>query len=238
MGLLSSVRAQRTDRKADKKIRKGEEKAIKYRAKAQAKAESAAERKLRKKQLRTEDKFHKRAQKTERKTTKSSAKAQRKVAEAEAKIVAEQAKADAAKALFTPAKMKRFLTVGRMAAPVLVPIAYRGAVAARAQLTEVQARRAGVPAQVLTQFGGPSAALRARISTSRDSAVKVAATEQTAEGKAFVDAMTVRLENLEVAADAADAMPPAQRKSAQRAIDNELTAIDNDLLARLNVHPA
>ncbi|MCF8608876.1 DUF6474 family protein [Gordonia sp. HY285] len=237
MGLLSSVRAKRTDRKAGKKIRKGEEKAIKYRAKAQAKAESAVDRKLRKKELRTEDKFHKRAQKAERKTTKTASKAQRKVAEAEAKIVSEQAKADAAKALFTPAKMKRFLTVGRMAAPVVVPIVYRGAVAARAQLTEIQARRAGVPAQVLTQFGGPSAALRARIATSRDSATKVAAAEQTAEGKAFVDAMTDRLANLEVAADAADAMPPAQRKSAQRAIDNELTAIDNDLLARLNVHP-
>ncbi|WP_269430989.1 DUF6474 family protein [Gordonia sihwensis] len=32
-------------------------------------------------------------------------------------------------------------------------------------------------------------------------------------------------------------MPAQQRKNAQRAIDNELTAIDNDLLARLNVHP-
>ncbi|GAA4682082.1 DUF6474 family protein [Gordonia humi] len=238
MGLLSSVRKTRTDRKAGKKIRKAEEKAIKFRAKAQAKAESAADRKLRKKELRTEHKFHKRGQKAERKTVKTSAKAQEKVAAAEAKSIAEQAKADAAKAMFTPAKMRRYLTVGRMAAPVLVPIAYRGAVAARAQLTQVRARRAGVPADVLTRYGGPSAALRARIATSRESATKVGAAENSAEGKAFVDAMSARLSNLEVAADAADAMPPAQRKSAHRAIDNELTAIDNDLLARLNVHPA
>ncbi|GEE00478.1 hypothetical protein nbrc107696_09240 [Gordonia spumicola] len=231
------MREQRTERKAEKKIRKGEEKAIKYRAKAQAKAATAAERKLHKKDLRTEQKFHKKAQKSERKTAKVTAKAQSKVAAAEAKTIAEQAKADAAAAFFTPAKMKRFLTVGRMAAPIVVPIAYRGAVAARAQLTAYQAQRAGVPAAVLTQFGGPSAALRARIATSRDSAGKVAAAESTAEGRDFVAAMTGRLDNLQVAADAADVMPPAQRKSAQRAIDNELTAIDNDLLARLNVHP-
>lgn len=238
MGLLSSVRTKRTDRKAGKTIRKAEEKAIKYRAKAKAKAEIALDRKKHKQKLQAEDKFHKRAQKTERKTAKASAKAQSKVAAAEAKVVAEQAKADAEKALFTPTKVKRYLTVSRMAAPVLVPIAYRGAVAARAQLTQVQARRAGVPANVLTQYGGPSAILRARIATSRDSAAKVASHEQSPEGKAFVDAMTDRLTNLEVAADAADAMPPAQRKSAQRAIDDELAAIDNDLLARLNVHPS
>ncbi len=237
MGLFSSVRAERTERKAEKKIRKGEEKAIKYRAKAEAKASTAAERKLRKKDLRTEQKFHKRAQKQERKTIKAEAKAQQKVAEAEAKTVVEQSKAAAEAAFFTTSKMKRYLAVGRLAAPVVVPIVYRGAVAARAQLTEFQAQRAGVPAAVLTQFGGPSAALRARIATSRDSAEKVAAKESNAEGKAFVDAMSERLDNLQVAADAADAMPPAQRKSAHRAIDNELTAIDNDLLARLNVHP-
>ncbi|QRY62440.1 hypothetical protein JVX90_19060 [Gordonia sp. PDNC005] len=238
MGLLSSVREERTERKAEKKIRKGEEKAIKYRAKAEAKASTAAERKLRKKDLRTEQKFHKRAQKQERKTIKADAKAQQKVAAAEAKTVAEQSKAAAEAAFFTTTKMKRYLAVGRLAAPIVVPIAYRAAVAARAQLTELQAQRAGVPASVLTQFGGPSAALRARIATSRESAQKVAAAETTAEGRAFVDAMTGRLDNLLVAADAADTMPPAQRKSAQRAIDNELTAIDNDLLARLNVHPA
>ncbi|MDR2281479.1 MAG: DUF6474 family protein [Gordonia sp. (in: high G+C Gram-positive bacteria)] len=238
MGLLSSVREERTERKAEKKIRKGEEKAIKYRAKAQAKASTAAERKLRKKDLRTEEKFHKRAQKQERKTIKADAKAQQKVAAAEAKAVAEQSKAEAEAAFFTTSKMKRYLAVGRLAAPIVVPIAYRAAVAARAQLTEFQAQRAGVPAAVLTQFGGPSAALRARIATSRESAHKVAATEATDEGRAFVEAMTGRLDNLLVAADAADTMPPAQRKSAQRAIDNELTAIDNDLLARLNVHPA
>ena len=241
MALLSTTRAKRSarklERKAERKLRKIEKKAIKVRAKAQAKAESAEERKAHKQQLRTEHKFAKRGQREERKTVKASAKAQQKVAAAEAKTIAEQQKAEAAKALFTPAKIKRYLTVGRIVAPILAPIAYRGAVAARAQFTEVRAQRAGVPSALLTQFGGPSATLRARIASARESASRVGAAEQNAEGKAFVDAMTARLDNLQIAADTADSMPPAQRKSAQRAIDNELAAIDNDLLARLNVHP-
>ncbi|WP_132992738.1 DUF6474 family protein [Gordonia zhaorongruii] len=237
MGVLSFANAKLNGRKAEKKIRKAEHKAIKVSAKAKAKAESAQEQKVRKKELRAAEKRDKAANKTSRKNAKASAKAQQKVAEADAKAAAEQTKQAAEAAMFTPAKMKRYLTVGRMVAPVAVPIAYRGAVAARAQFTEVKAKRAGVPASVLNQYGGPSASLRARIATARNSAARVGDAEQTGEGRAFVDAMSSRLDNLQIAADAADTMPPSQRKSAQRAIDNELSAIDNDLLARLNVHP-
>ncbi|WP_347957786.1 DUF6474 family protein [Gordonia aichiensis] len=237
MGLLSSLGSNRTQRKVDAKIRKAEEKAIRTRAKVQAEAESRASRKAAKKQLKDEHKFHKRAQKQDRKTVKATGKAQQKVAAAEAKTIAEQAKADAAAAFLTPAKMKRYLAVARMAAPVVVPIAYRAAVGARSQVTALAARRAGVSPALLTQFGGPSAPLRARIAAARITAEEVRGLETSAEGQTFVTAMTTRLDNLQVAADAADTMPPQQRKNAQRAIDNELTAIDNDLLARLNVHP-
>lgn len=237
MGLLSSMSSKRAQRKADAKVRKAEEKAIRKRAEVQAEAESRASRKAQKRRLKDEHKFHKRAQKQDRKTVKATGKAQQKAAAAEAKAIAEQAKADAAAAFFTPAKMKRYLAVARMAAPIVVPIAYRAAVGARSQVTAVQARRAGVSPALLTQYGGPSASLRARIAACRATADEVAALEQSAEGKAFVSAMSSRLDNLQVAADAADTMPAQQRKNAQRAIDNELTAIDNDLLARLNVHP-
>ncbi|MGB3301136.1 DUF6474 family protein [Gordonia sp. (in: high G+C Gram-positive bacteria)] len=236
MGLLSSKGSTRATRKADKKVRKAEAKAIHARAKVQAKAESSADRAVKKQQLKDEHKFHKRSQKQERKTAKSSGKAQQKVAKAEAKTIAEQAKADAAAAMFTPAKLKRYLTVARMVAPIVVPIAYRAAIGARGQVTALQARRAGVPASLLTQYGGPSAPLRARIASSRATADEVAALQKSAEGQTFVAAMADRLDNLQVAVDAADTMPSAQRRNAQRAIDNELTAIDNDLLARLHVN--
>ncbi|WP_066170892.1 DUF6474 family protein [Gordonia hydrophobica] len=237
MGLFSSMGSKRTQRKADAKIRKAEEKMIRTRAKVQAEAESHESRKQAKRQLKDEHKYAKRAHKQDRKTIKTSGKVQQKTAAAEAKAIAEQAKADAAAAFFTPAKMKRYLAVGRMVAPIVVPIAYRAAVSARSQVTAVQAHRAGVAPALLTQYGGPSATLRARIAACQETAGQVAELETTPEGQEFVAAMNARLNNLKVAADAADTMPPQQRKNAQRAIDNELTAIDNDLLARLNVNP-
>ncbi|ALG83336.1 DUF6474 family protein [Gordonia phthalatica] len=238
MGLFSSMGAKRAQRKADAKIRKAEEKVIRTRAKVQAEAESRETRKAAKRLLKDEHKYSKLAHKQDRKTIKATGKAQEKVAAAEAKTIAEQAKADAEKAFFTPTKMKRYMTVARMVAPVVVPIAYRAAINARSQVTAVQAHRAGVPASLLTQYGGPSATLRARIAACQDTAAQVGEIEKSAEGQQFVATMNSRLDNLKIAADAADTMPPQQRKNAQRAIDNELTAIDNDLLARLNVNPA
>ncbi|MCK0439093.1 DUF6474 family protein [Gordonia alkaliphila] len=237
MGLLSSRRASRVQRKAEAKIRKAEEKAVKTRVQLEAKVGAQEEARRHKKALKTEHKYQAKAHKAERKTTKSAGKAQQKVAAAEAKTVAAQAKVAEKQSLLNPAKVRRYLTVGRILAPIAGPILYRGAVAARSEITALQARRAGVPAATLTQFGGPSAALRARISTAQETAQKVGEADSTPESAAFVNTMLGRLNNLVVAADAADTMPPAQRRAAQRAISNELTAIDNDLLARLNVHP-
>ncbi|MFT4087176.1 MAG: DUF6474 family protein [Gordonia sp. (in: high G+C Gram-positive bacteria)] len=241
MGLLSARQVKRAERKAEAKIRKAEHKAIKVKARVEAEASHRAERRERRKALHDEQKHHSKTQRAERKTHKAAGKAQKKASKAEVKTIAAQAKADekaAAKAgVLAPVKVKRYLTVGRMLAPVAAPLAYRAAIAARQQIAEAQARRAGVSASVLSQYGGPSATLRARIDSARTTATKVAGTESTAEGREFVAAMSKRLDNLLVATDAADTMPPSQRRAAQRAIENELTAIDNDLLARLNVHP-
>ncbi|MFZ2511027.1 MAG: DUF6474 family protein [Gordonia sp. (in: high G+C Gram-positive bacteria)] len=244
MGLLSSRQVRRAERKAEAKIRKAEQKALKTRVKLEARVGALEEKKRHKKALREEHKYLKKAHKAERKTTKTGVKAekksanvQRKAAAEEAKAIAAQAKATQKQSAFAPAKIRRYLTVGKMVAPIAGPILYRGAIAARAEITAMQARRAGVPAELLTQHGGPSAPLRARIDAARNTAESVTAQETTAEGRAFVEAMGKRLNNLVVAVDAADTMPPAQRRAAQRAVGNELTAIDNDLLARLNVHP-
>lgn len=237
MGLLSSRRASRVQRKAEAKIRKAEEKAVKTRVQLEAKVGAHEEAKRHKKALKAEHKYAMKAHKAERKTTKNAGKAQQKTAAAEAKTIAAQAKAAEKQGILSPAKIRRYLTVGRIVAPIAGPILYRGAIAARAEITALQARRAGVPAATLTQFGGPSAALRARIAAAQDSVHKAGAADASPESTAFVNAMLGRLNNLVVAADAADTMPPAQRRAAQRAIGSELTAIDNDLLARLNVHP-
>src|SRR5690606_6320657 len=132
-------------------------------------------------------------------------------AAAEAKAIEAQAKATQTAGLLQPAKIRRYLSVAKMVAPIAGPLIYRGAIAARGEITALQARRAGVPAGLLTQYGGPSAALRARIAAAQTTADKVAALETTSEGTAFVSTMRNRLANLVVAVDAADTMPPTQR---------------------------
>ena len=47
--------------------------------------------------------------------------------------------------------------------------------------------------------------------------------------------MSNRLANLSLAVDTAESMNPAERRNAHRAINNELSAIDADILARLGV---
>ncbi len=237
MGLSESRKARRLERKAEAKIRKAEQKALKTRVKLEAKVSSHEETKRHRQALRAEQKFHKKAQKAERKTAKTAGKAQERAHAAEAKSVAAQAKATQQPGLLAPSRIKRYLAVARIAAPIAGPILYRGAIAARSEVTAFQARRAGVPASLLNQYGGPSAPLRARIAAATESSAKVEQLEKTPEGAAFVASMRGRLDNLVVALDAADTMPPAQRRAAQRAVGNELSAIDNDLLARLNVHP-
>ncbi|MFT3716434.1 MAG: DUF6474 family protein [Gordonia sp. (in: high G+C Gram-positive bacteria)] len=249
----SSREAKRHQRRVERKIRKAERKADRKQRRSAAKAEKkATEQKARiqvragadeqnralRKQLKTQRKHLKKSEREQRRTAKTTSKAQQKAASAEAKNLAAQAKAAEKQGLLHPTKVKRYLSVAKMLAPIAGPVIYRGSIAARQQINELQARRAGVPSHLLNQYGGPTAAQRARIDQTRATTERVAAQETTDEGVAFVQAMNGRLDNLVIAADAADTMPPTQRRAAQRAIDNELTAIDNDLLARLNVHPS
>src|SRR5690606_17415900 len=96
----------------------------------------------------------------ERKTAKQVAKAQEKVAKAETKKVAAEAKAVADARPLSPASVKRYLTVARLVAPIAAPIVYRAAVGARAQISALQAGRAGVSPEVLRQFSGHGAPLK------------------------------------------------------------------------------
>ncbi|AZG46916.1 DUF6474 family protein [Gordonia insulae] len=228
MGLFSSDGRSRAQRKA-------EAKALKAKAKLEAKLEAKDARKSAKAQRRDDRKFRSKELKQQRKTAKAEGKAQEKVVKAEAKANAAKAKALADAKAFSPTSVRRYLTVARLLSPIIVPIAYRASVAARGQLTALQASRAGVAPEVLRQFSGHGATLSARISTTRASLEKVAAKDSSAEGSAFVSAMTARLDNLAIAVDTAESMPTAQRRTAHQSIESELAAIDADILARLGV---
>ncbi|MGC4960678.1 DUF6474 family protein [Gordonia sp. DT218] len=228
MGLFSSDGKTRAQRKA-------EAKALKTKAKLEAKLEAKSARRSDKARRRADRKDHAKELKQERKTTKAAGKVQQKVAKADAKATAAKAKADADAQAFSPASVRRYLTVVRLLSPIVVPIAYRAAVAARGQVTALQANRAGVSPDVLRQFSGHGATLSARIASTRASLEKVATKDTSDEGSAFVSAMATRLDNLAIAVDAAEAMPAAQRRTAHQSIESELEAIEADILARLGV---
>lgn len=228
MGLFSSDGKTRAQRRADAK-------ALKRKAKLEAKAQHSEQRKAQKKTLKDEHKFHKKGLKAERKNVKHATKAQTKAANAEAKAIEAKQKADEKARKVTPANIKRYLTVARLVSPVVAPLAYRGAVAAREQLNQYKATRAGVAPELLAQYSGHGAPLAARIESARAALKQVPAKDPSADTGAFVEAISTRLDNLAIAVDAAETMPPAQRRSAHASIDAELGAIDADVLARLGV---
>lgn len=228
MGLFSSDGKSRAQRKA-------EAKALKAKAEMEAKLDHKSRRKAEKSKRRAERKLRKQEHKQQRKTAKVEGKAQEKVTKAEVKAVAAKAKAKADAKTLSPTNVRRYMTVGRLVAPIVVPIAYRAAVGARGQLTALQANRAGVSPDVLRQFSGHGATLSARITTARGALEKVAARDTSPEAQTFVSTMNTRLDNLAIAVDAAETMPPTQRRTAHHSIDAELGAIDADVLARLGV---
>ena len=228
MGLFSSDGKTRAQRRADAK-------ALKRKARLEAKAQHSEQRKAQKKHLKDEHKFRKKDLKAERKNVKRAAKAQTKAAKAESKTIAAKQKAAEKSRKVTPANIKRYLTVARLVSPVVAPLAYRGAIAAREQLNQFKATRAGVAPELLARYSGHGAPLAARIESARAALKQVPGKDASADTGAFVDAINTRLDNLAIAVDAAETMPPAQRRSAHASIDSELGAIDADILARLGV---
>ncbi len=100
------------------------------------------------------------------------------------------------------------LTVTRLLAPVVVPLVYRAAIAARGFVDERRADRLGVPLSQIGQFSGHGAQLSARIAGAEQSLRLVAEKKpKDAETKQFVAAMTERLSDLSAAVTAAENMP-------------------------------
>jgi hypothetical protein len=139
--------------------------------------------------------------------------------------------------VLSPTRIRRSLTVTRLLAPIVVPVAYRVAVGARGRFDERRADRLGVSLTELGQFSGYGARLSARVAGSEHSVRQVAdKNPKDSETKQFVAAITDRLKDLSAAVTAAESMPPARRRAAHAAIATELDGIDADLLARLGLH--
>ena len=138
--------------------------------------------------------------------------------------------------LLSPGRVRRTLTVSRLLAPVVVPIAYRAAMAARGAIDERRADRLGVPLTALGQFSGQGGRLSARISGA-EKTLRLVAEKRPGddENQQFVAAMTNRLTALSAAVPTAENMPGPGRRSAQNSISEQLDGIEADLMARLGV---
>ncbi|EHB54905.1 DUF6474 family protein [Mycolicibacterium vinylchloridicum] len=217
MGLFTKRKSRAT--------RRAEARAIKTRAKADAKHSA-----------RNELRRIKSAERSENKAIKAQLKVARDADRAAVKVAEAQLKAAREGKLLSPTRIRRALTVSRLLAPVVVPVAYRAAIAARGAIDERRADRLGVPLSQLGQFSGHGGQLSARIAGAENSLRVVAEKKpKDAETKQFVAAMTERLAALSAAVTAAENMPGPRRRDAHAAIAGQLDGIDADLMARLGV---
>jgi hypothetical protein len=205
--------------------RRAEARAIKARAKADAKHSA-----------RNELRRIKSAERSENKAIKAQLKVARDADRTAVKVAEAQLKAAREGKLLSPTRIRRALTVSRLLAPVVVPVVYRAAIAARGAIDERRADRLGVPLSQLGQFSGVGGQLSARVAGAENSLRQVAEKKsKDAETKQFVAAMTERLNALSAAVTAAENMPGPRRRDAHAAIAGQLDGIDADLMARLGV---
>jgi len=205
--------------------RRAEARAIKARAKLEAKLAAKNEARRIKGDRRAADK----AIKVRVKSQRDSDRVALKVAEAELKATREGK-------LLSPTRIRRLLTVSRLLAPILTPLIYRAAIAARAFIDQRRADELGIPLAQIGQFSGQGAELSARIAGSEKSLRMVQDKKpKDTETKQFVSAITERLSDLSVAVTAAENMPATRRRAAHSAILSQLDGIEADLMARLGL---
>jgi hypothetical protein len=205
--------------------RRAEARAIKARARLEARLAAKNETRRIKGDRRAADK----ALKAQIKSQRDSDRTALKVAEAELKAAREGR-------LLSPTRIRRLLMVSRLLAPILTPLIYRAAMAARALIDQRRADRLGIPLAQIGQFSGQGAELSARIAGSEKSLRMVQEKKpKDGETKQFVAAISERLTDLSAAVTAAENMPATRRRTAHGAISAQLDGIEADLMARLGL---
>ena len=205
--------------------RRAEARAIKARAKLEAKLSA-----------KNEVRRFKAAQRAETKALRDQLKAQRDSDRTALKVADTRLKAVREGKLLSPTRIRRLLTISRLLAPIVVPVAYRVAIAARGLVDQRRADHLGVPLAQIGQFSGHGGRLSARIAGAEQSLRTVQEKKpKDAETKQFVTAISERLTDLAAAITAAENMPATRRRAAHAAITRQLDEIDADLMARLGL---
>ncbi|MCH9722258.1 MAG: hypothetical protein K0U67_09395 [Actinomycetia bacterium] len=217
MGLFTKRKSRAT--------RRAEARALKAKAEMEAKLAAKNERK----RIRA-------AERAEGKAVKAQLKSQRDIDRTAIKVAETELRTAREGKLLAPARIRRTMTAARLLAPVIVPVAYRAAIAARGAIDERRADRLGVPLTQLGQFSGHGGRLSARIAGAEQSLRLVSEKNpKDGETRQFVSAVTDRLAALSAAVTAAENMPGPGRRTAQASISEQLDGIDADIMARLGV---
>ena len=128
---------------------------------------------------------------------------------------------------FNKDNVKRYAGALRTAAPLLLPLIYRGITAAQREVEKKRAQKAGVSAEQLASFSGHGAPLKARTAGIRNS-LKDA---QLPAG--FKRDVKERLNELDSAIDNAEYMTDQQRQRAHRSISGEIDSLNDEIQAKL-----
>lgn len=205
--------------------RRAEARALKTRARLEARLSAKNERR----RIKSAEKSAAKALNAQLKAQKDSDKAAVKVAETELKAVREGK-------LLSPTRIRRAFTVSRLLAPVLTPLIYRAAIAARGLIDQRRADQLGIPLAQIGQFSGHGARLSARVAGAEQSLRAVQEKKpKDPETQRFAAAISERLVDLSTAITAAEHMPTQRRRAAHTAISSQLDGIESDLLARLGL---
>lgn len=140
----------------------------------------------------------------------------------------------------TPARARRLVGVGRTVLPLLAPYALAAAGVARARWDAYRAARLGVTPMQLNAYSGPGGTLHARIDRLAESLNTLdddTEAHATTASRRFAVDTRPRLADLAVAVRAAEQMPAPRRRTAHRAVGDELDRIELALLRHLGIVP-
>lgn len=208
MGIMKKIRKARREARA-------EIKAAKTRAKAEVKAADKAKHRQQKLLARQE----KALIKSEEKGLKKRRKHEYKMVKKELERIKE--------GRFNKNNVKRYAGALRTAAPLLLPLLYRGITVAQREVEKKRAQKAGVSAEQLASFSGHGAPLKARTAGIRNS-LKDA---QLPAG--FKRDVKERLNELDSAIDNAEYMTDQQRQRAHRSISGEIDSLNDEIQSKL-----
>lgn len=208
MGIMKKIRKARREARAEIKA-----------AKTRAKAEVKAADKAKHRQQKLLAKQEKALIKSEEKGLKNRRKHEYKMAKQELDRIKE--------GRLNKRNVKRYAGALRTAAPLLLPLIYRGITAAQREVEKKRAQKAGVSAEQLASFSGHGAPLKARTAGIRNS-LKDA---QLPAG--FKRDVKERLNELDSAIDNAEYMTDQQRQRAHRSISGEIDSLNEEIQSKL-----